>query len=163
MVLNKKAKEYYKKLDKERLEAKKIKDSSPWKYLGYGGDNDGIDDFPQKKPNSATFIAALEWSWSPVNYRQDWYYISTNRSRSHWFFWYCYKDDNDWSNRWVNQIVAIGPKKGTDKYSASIKLLETFWIGERDEYDSPDNSFMYYSFGILSDEEIKKIADKILK
>ena len=56
MVLNKKAKEYYKKLDKERLEAKKIKDSSPWKYLGYGGDNDGIDDFPQKKPKFDSLI-----------------------------------------------------------------------------------------------------------
>ena len=143
MAINKKIKEYYDKQNKVRLEEKIKRESSIWKYLGWEKNPD-IDDFPKTKPRSATFVAALEWSWSPAHSRQDWYHISTNKSRSHWFFWHSYIDDNDWSYPWIHTIVAIGPKKGIDKYTAAKELLEKFWEGERLEFDSPDDSFNFY-------------------
>ena len=137
--------------------------SSDWEYISLGYDAlPSITDYPKTKPRSATFVVALEWSWSPVHSRSDRYYISTNKSRTHWFFWYSYYDDNyDFS--WKHKIVAIGPKKGINKYEAAKKLLEIFWIGERSEYDSPDDSFSYYEFGILSDKEVSPIAKKVLQ
>ncbi len=160
----KKVEQYYDKLKKKKLdelEAKKLKKPSDWKYIGYEAIPE-IADYPKTKPRSATFVIALEWSWSPAHSRQDYYYISTNKSRTHWFFWYSYIDDNDWSYPWIHNIVAIGPKKGVDKYEAAKKLLEIFWRGERDEFDSPDDGFGYTSFGIFSDEEVDPIAKRVL-
>ena len=162
MPNHKRAKQYYENINKSRLESEKINYSSPWKYLGFNS-YPQIDDVPETKPRSATLVACLEWSWSPVHSRQDWYHISTNRSRSHWFFWHSYRDDNDFSYPWIHSIVAVGPRKGINKYNASIKLLEIFWEGESGEFGSLDNSFWITNEGILSDKEIQIISKKVLK
>ena len=132
-----------------------------WKYLGWDGYYP-IDDFPKRMPRTATYILGVEWSWSPMHSRVESYYISTNRSRSHWFFWHSYIDDNDWSYPRINTITAMGTYKGVNKKEAAIKLLEIYWKNEANEYDL-DKGFMYSSYGLLSDEEAQPIADKTLK
>ena len=130
-------------------------------YLGYQYSKP-IDDFPDKMPNSATYIIGVEWTWSPWHSRIDSYYISRNRSNSHWFFWHSYVDDNDFSYPTINTIVAICPKINNDIKLAAINLLKVYWENES-ELSGLDKAYWYRDYGLLSDKEVDPIAENTLK
>ena len=95
--------------------------------VGYGAVP--ADILPKSGPRSRTYLAQVEWAWSPMHNRIDAYYL--HRGRTHWVLWSRYYDDN-WG-RWEWAAAACVPRKGVTEQQAAVHLLIEFWKEEAAE------------------------------
>lgn len=114
-------------------------------------------DCPKKMPRTAKYVGGVEWAWSPGHSRQDLYYLSTNRSRTHWILWFGYFDDYD-THRWEHLPYAFGPKIGVSDKDAACELILAGWTNEIKNGDVDQFHFVV-SEGLLSLDDMLKIAE----
>lgn len=81
--------------------------------------------FPTERPRTATRICSATWSWGPVSSRQDEYYLSSTKHRTHWLLWLSNYDED--GRRWNTYLVAYGVKAGVSAEEAAVLLLLLFW------------------------------------
>jgi hypothetical protein len=92
--------------------------------VGYGQFPKGS--LPSGTPSEMTYLAQVEWAWSPMNNRLDAYYL--HRGRTHWSLWSRYWDDN-WG-QWSDMAIGCVPRRGVTEPQAAVYLLLEFWTGE---------------------------------
>ena len=95
--------------------------------VGYGQFPKGS--LPSSVPRNMTYLAQVEWAWSPMNNRLDAYYL--HKGRTHWSLWSRYWDDN-W-NQWSDMAIGCVPRRGVSGHQAAVYLLLEFWRGEATE------------------------------
>ena len=78
---------------------------------------------PSRTPRNMTYLAQVEWAWSPAHSRLDAYYL--HKGRTHWSLWSRYWDDN-WG-QWSDVAVGCVHRRGVSEYQAAIYLLLEFW------------------------------------
>jgi hypothetical protein len=78
---------------------------------------------PSRTPRNMTYLAQVEWAWSPAHSRLDAYYL--HKGRTHWSLWSRYWDDN-WG-QWSDTAVGCVHRRGVSEYQAAIYLLLEFW------------------------------------
>ena len=76
-----------------------------------------------------TYLAQVEWAWSPMNNRLDAYYL--HKGRTHWSLWSRYWDDN-WG-KWSDMAIGCVPRRGVSEHQAAVYLLMEFWRDEASE------------------------------
>jgi hypothetical protein len=86
---------------------------------------------PEDGPRSPSYLAQVEWAWSPMHNRLDAYYL--HRGRRHWVLWVRYWDDN-WGH-WDWVAAACVPRKGVSEREAAVHLLLELWKHEVIEAD----------------------------
>jgi hypothetical protein len=97
----------------------------PFNYtVGYGQFPKGS--LPSNIPRNMTYLAQVEWAWSPINNRIDAYYL--HKGRTHWSLWSRYWDDN-WS-QWSDMAIGCVPRRGVSEHQAAVYLLLEFWKDE---------------------------------
>ena len=122
--------------------------------VGYGAVPDNI--IPKGGPRSPTYLAQVEWAWSPMHNRLDAYYL--HRGRSHWILWSRYWDDN-WG-KWEWAAAACVRKKGVSENEAAVHLLIEFWKEEAEE-NHVDHYHWINESGFLSIAELAAIAREV--
>ena len=95
--------------------------------VGYGQFPKGS--LPSDVPCDMTYLAQVEWAWSPMNNRIDAYYL--HKGRTHWSLWSRYWDDN-W-NQWSDMAIACVHRRGVSEHQAAVYLLLEFWRDETTE------------------------------
>jgi len=111
---------------------------------------------PAKCPRSATLLASGMWTWGPGNSRSDDYYLSTNRSRSHWILWVDWPDSMlEVGERFPADLRAYCLRSGIDRETAATLSLRTFWESEREELGGPPS---FAGGGLLSGDTLREIA-----
>ena len=106
----------------------------PPKPEGFSCHYAGIDrtlavDCPARRPQRAQLVAAVAWSWSPANDRDDTYHLSTNKSRSHWILWQS-TIDRMTGDPQPAVPFAFGCRHGVTAAVAAPHLLIAGWRGE---------------------------------
>jgi len=115
-------------------------------------------DCPPTRPRSARFVAKVDlFSESPANERTDVYWLSSNRTRTHWFLWTSYYDD-EMGEGWVHQLYAYVPRRGLDPRQAAMYLLQCGWRAERDKESLTERPEGTVREGLLKDADIDAIA-----
>jgi hypothetical protein len=121
---------------------------------------DGIG-CPPTRPRSARFVAEVDlFSESSMNERTDVYWLSTNRTRSHWFLWTGYYDD-EMGDGWVYQVYAYTPRRGHDARQAAMELLECGWRAERDREALTERPEGCVRAGLLKAVDIDAVARSV--
>lgn len=95
--------------------------------VGYGQFPKGS--LPSSVPRNMTYLAQVEWAWSPMNNRLDAYYL--HKGRTHWSLWSRYWDDN-W-NQWSDMAIGCVPRREVSGHQAAVYLLLEFWRDEATE------------------------------
>ena len=117
-------------------------------------------DCPKERPRSAKFVVYVDWSWSPAHSRGGDYYLSTNKSRTHWILWNGNFDDWD-SNKWIFYPYAICPRKGIPAKTAAFYLVLEAWKNEMGEGEELYNKPFNIQEGLLSEDDLDLIADLV--
>jgi hypothetical protein len=78
---------------------------------------------PSRTPRNMTYLAHVEWAWSPMHSRLDAYYL--HKGRTHWSLWSRYWDDD--LGQWSDMDVGCVQRRGVSEYQAAIYLLIEFW------------------------------------
>jgi hypothetical protein len=121
---------------------------------------EGVD-CPATRPRSARFVAHVDlFSQSPANERSDEYWLSTNRTRSHWFLWLSYYDD-ELGEGWVHQVYAYMPRRHRDARRAAMELLLCGWRAERDLGHLSSRPEGTVKEGLLKSSDIDAIARSV--
>ena len=102
-------------------------------------------------PTELQYIGTVEWTWSPMHLRIDSYYLSSDRTRSHWFLWVSSFDDDDCL------LYACASKKGISEKVAAVYLLIDAWNYER-EFDELDHFHIINTVEFLSVAEFRAIG-----
>jgi len=102
-------------------------------------------------PTELQYIGTVEWAWSPMHSRIDSYYLSSDRTRSHWFLWVSSFDDDDCL------LYASASKKGICEKTAAIHLLIDAWDYER-KFEELDHFHMLNTVELLSVAEFRAIG-----
>ena len=90
-------------------------------HVGYGAVP--ADAIPMGEPRNPSYLAQVEWAWSPMHNKLDAYYL--HRGRTHWSLWTRYWDDNWGQWEWV--AAACVGKKGVSMHQAAVYLLMKIW------------------------------------
>lgn len=131
------------------------RDPGAWVFGPDKPDPAYLPDCPGKMPLSARLVAETSSSWSPWYSNEDKFFLSTNRSHSHWILWYAFFDDNDCV--WINRPFAACLKKGVPPKSAAAWLVKDVWENFRWSYETPKPQNIYAGC-MLSEEELEAIA-----
>ena len=110
----------------------------------------------QQPPRSAKFVAEVTWSWGPAHGRSSWYWLCTDRKRSAWYLWE-EKSDHDSGKPKFEMVVYGEPYHGIDAKYAAERLILKAWKDEWDLWESPGKGAQVDSFGLLNDQDIKRI------
>lgn len=92
---------------------------------------------PAKRPPSATYLAQLEWAWSPMNNAILKFHLSLNRTKTHWIGWYAAFNDNDFPWHWDTVPYFIAVQNGDNRDVMAVHMLAAMLENLRDvsEYD----------------------------
>ena len=112
---------------------------------------------PKRPPRSALLLCGVEWAWSPMHDRMDYYYISRTRDKRHWILWRKYLDEYD---KWSYWIYCLASAVFKTHYDAGKEMLRRAWSWEKEEM------MLDYYHSILSDDlltmdEIEEIAAQV--
>jgi hypothetical protein len=115
---------------------------------------------PATRPRSATFLAKCAWSWGPANSRVDAYYLSTNRSRSHWILWVEWPgSEAEWGEKLPPLIGAYCERAGIDRETAATLLLRTVWEAEQESLHGPPTEI--WQEGLLSKPTLERLGQDV--
>jgi hypothetical protein len=113
---------------------------------------------PRRRPHSARHVVTLAWSWSPMHSRVDKFFLSLDSARKYWLLWYEARDEG-YS---VSRVCAFMLRKRySDAKDAAAALLECYYLGEEEEFESPGNFGEVWQAGVLSNEELDAMARHI--
>ncbi len=111
---------------------------------------------PKGDPRRATFLAMVEWAWSPMHSRLDAYYLGQKGPL--WLMWIRNADpyDDDGSGWW---LYAWGRRRGVNPRQAAVYLLMEAWSyearGHLDAFHMIDDT------GLLSVADLAAIAGEV--
>jgi len=120
----------------------------------------GEEGIPSKLPRRAAPIAQVEWAWSPMHNRIDYYHISMDSNRSRWVLWHSCFDDSGYRWRWELMSAISTARAGVSKRTAAIALLYHFWRKETENMDLDHYRWINYA-GLLTVGEISEIARSV--
>jgi hypothetical protein len=125
-----------------------------------GLDLDGSASFAKPMDRRTTaFLCRIEWSWSPVHYRMESYYLQ--RCRSHWVLWVKHHGEE------LYQPIPIarcqrGEGFAQEYKTAAMILLAAVLTEEIRRYDSElDRFHAITDTGLLSTEELNAVGDTV--
>ena len=111
------------------------------------------DVLPEGDPPSPTYLAQVEWAWTPSHNRLDAYYL--DKRRSHWVLWSRYWNFDQSDLNWM-PVACVG-RKGVNQRQAAVHLLIEFW-----KFDAEENKLDEYHWinedGYLSVADLEAIA-----
>ena len=121
----------------------------------------GYGQFPKRSlplavPRNMTYLAQVEWAWSPMNNLIDAYYL--HKGRTHWSLWSRYWDDN-WG-QWSDMAIGCVPRRGVSEHQAAVYLLLEFWKDEITE-NSLDEFHWINETEYLSIPDLAAIAREV--
>src|SRR5262249_27460106 len=119
-------------------------------------------DLPRKMPRGATFVATLHRGYNYHGELIDNFYVSMNRSRSHWLLWE--HGDNQCDDGLYSEVRQWCPARGVERQDAAAALLLAwfrdmveFYESYYDEYTSVERA------GMLSAEQVERLLGRALK
>jgi hypothetical protein len=114
-------------------------------------------DRPATRRRSATFLAKCAWGWGPGNSRLDAYYLSTNRSRSHWILWVDWPgSEAECGEKLPPLLGAYCERAGIDREAAATLLLRTVWEAEQEDLGGPPH--VIWQEGLLSKAALEQLG-----
>ena len=84
-------------------------------------DRNTFPDGQPVEPDSALYLGALEWSWSPMHSRMDSYYLSYDKD--HWMIFMHLLEDGSSSWEWSWYLYAIAPRVSADDRSVGFWMI----------------------------------------
>jgi hypothetical protein len=113
------------------------------------------------KPDNASFLCTLEWSWTPMNYRRESYYLKP--APAHWLLWITRYDDN--YGKWQKPfVIARCSLSGLDAKAAGMSLLAAVMLEDIRRFDPTLDRFHDVSaVGMLSARDIAEVAKAVWK
>ena len=115
-----------------------------------------VRSLPKSTNANSTYLAQVEWAWSPMHNRLDACYV--HRGRSDWILWNKYWDDN-WG-RWGKVAIGTVPRRGVDLNQAAFHLLMEYW-----KFDAKEGGLDQFHWvneeGFLDMAELNAIAREV--
>lgn len=115
---------------------------------------------PERMPPSASPLAKLEWSWSPMNSAILSFHLSLNRAGTHWIAWRAFLDDNEFPWRWDREPCLLAERGTVTRDAACVFLLHDCLAWLRDEMDY-DRFHMIDSAGVLGVHRVEALGDLV--
>ena len=120
-------------------------------------DNEKVNFIHAKKlPRSAKFVTGAEWTWSAMNARFSEYFISSNKTFSHWILWHQIPENGDYGPIQTSIAAWCIRKKDIAVETAAIGLLKATWEWELKNGGYWDENFSIKA-GLLSKGVIRTI------
>lgn len=106
-------------------------------------------------PRKLTYLATVEWAWSPIHDRLDAYYL--NPRGRYWLLWIRSLDDGQIPWRWSWALYAWAEQRRVPGYEAAVCMLRDAWAQEA-EHGSLDHFHFIDEGGLLTVETLQAIG-----
>lgn len=115
----------------------------------------------KRPPSSARKVAAVGWAWGPAHSRADYYFLSLNRTRSHWVLWLRWFE-SELTNRYMYVVYARAKRlKRVDDRTAAYYLLMDAWKGEAEHKEIEEPPHEIFEEGLLTTPMLDAIAEEV--
>ncbi|MFC1866556.1 hypothetical protein ACFL0H_00220 [Thermodesulfobacteriota bacterium] len=112
---------------------------------------------PKKPPRTALLLCAVDWSWSPMHDRLDYYYVSRTRNRKYWILWKEYPDEWD---KPAYRIYCTSSGAFRSHYEAGKEMLKRSWSWDKEE-NLLDHFHGIIEGGALNMDGIEEIGEQV--